>query len=47
MGDPPAGHQPFWQWEQWPDLLAEAVVWLAGARQQQGAALGTEACSKL
>jgi len=28
MGDPPAGHQPFWQWDGWPAVMADTIRWL-------------------
>ena len=28
MGDPAAGQLPFWEWNQWPSVLAETLAWL-------------------
>jgi len=29
MGEPQADQLPFWQWEQWPDVLGQIITWLA------------------
>ena len=31
MGEPGAGQLPFWEWPQWPAVLAETLTWLAPA----------------
>jgi hypothetical protein len=31
-GNPPAGVTPFWEWKDWPAMLAQAVEWAEGAR---------------
>ncbi len=31
-GDPAAGALPFWDWKEWPGLLAQVLTWSAGAR---------------
>ncbi|MCG3147203.1 MAG: hypothetical protein PCFJNLEI_00641 [Verrucomicrobiae bacterium] len=39
MGDPPAGRLAFWEWSQWPAVLAQAMTWLApSARARPGKA---------
>ena len=47
MGDPPAGKLPFWQWDGWPSLLADAIRRITTASGTLPTALSTEARGNL
>lgn len=58
MGEPDAGQLPFWEWTQWPAVLAETLAWLAPTghapvdkavvlAQLQAAMTGTNAAEQL
>ena len=39
MGDPQAGHLPFWEWDGWPTVLAETLRWLTAESGHTNTAL--------
>lgn len=39
MGEPPDGSLPFWQWNDWPHLMAEVMAWLAAPRNNLNSTL--------